>query len=449
MLVSAANLRHPKRRGAVIHQVFMAALWAKNGEFEVPQQFPVDTKSRSGGLGTLMNVATLKDDVVMLQQLVKRGAKFDPASVLHDVADGQCPNILAWLLDTHRAVLAAELMEHGSEFAVDCVKFGNLRSVQLLHGVGVDMTIKATPAEHCVDSVTPLQMAIMIDAVDIACWLLEVCPATAFAKTKSGKTCAVLAARRGHLTIVQALVRAGADMNARCCNGSFPLLAAAKASRWDVVRWLLQCCPGIIIHKHQRQRGAPVVASYAVRDNVVDVLQLLHAHQAPLHTRHVALDKADNTLLIAAANHGHVDVVRFLVSCAKMAAVINARDSDGCTAVHHAAVHGLDMLRALHDANANMCLRNHHERTIMHCAAFDGRLDVLLWALHTVPGLDGLETDIDGYTAADYARLVGNVECAAVFGAAVARVSAHRAQRWTPLRAAWCGGVAAAAKCAA
>jgi ankyrin repeat protein len=447
MVVSAANLRHPKRRGAVIRQVFMAALQAPPGQFVVPEQFPVNTKGFLRGAmnaRTLMKLALTKGDVPLVRQLVARGADFDlEDALLTAVIVAESFELLQWLLETHGAALTELLSIHGADLAVLCARRNCVQSLNLLHGAGMCMAAK----DHAT-SETPLQAALTAkDAMQAACWLLEACSATATAKWPNGDTCAIVAARRGQLEVLDALHRAGADMETKSCNGDTAILAAAKAGKWDVVRWLLAHYPAI---QTQTRRQRTTVASYAVEANALDVLQTLHARNIPLHTRNIAVDKDHNTLLISAATHGHVDMVRFLASCRGMP--LDARNKNfGTTAAHNAAQHsrqapGMAMLQALHDHGATLHVRSKSSgNTILHNAARLNYVDMMLWILDAVPQLTGFEKNLHGETAVDILNCHGYHYAARRFETAAQMRQDQRNLRWSAARAAWCAAATSAA----
>jgi ankyrin repeat protein len=448
--VSAANLRNRKRRVAVVRQVFTAAALAPPGEFEIPKEFPANTmttfKYDYGTVRTLFELALYKRDVPLLEQCVARGAKVNMYSalwhvVLYDFADG-----LQWFLERFAALLP-ELLQwpHGLIMAVQCARQGCKGTLQLLHKAGVDMIVK--PA----DGQTPLQAALYniheTKNVDVACWLLETVPAVAVVRQPNGDTPAIEAARYGQLDILAALRTAHADMDAKSRNGDTAILAAAKAGKWDAVRWLLAHYPAI---KTQTRRQRTTVASYAVEANALDVLQTLHARNIPLHTRNIAIDKDHNTLLISAAVHGYVDMVRFLASCRGMPLDARAK-TYGTTAAFTAALNynrndGITMLQALHDHGAALHLIDKSAgNTILHCAAGLNYVDMMLWILDAVPQLTGFEKNLHGETAVDILKLNGYRYAATTFETAAQRRQDQQSLRWSAARAAWCAAAASAA----
>src|SRR5205085_4514458 len=60
------------------------------------------------------------------------------------------------------------------------------------------------------------------------------------AADRRGQTSLVWAAADGHAAVVEALIRAGADVHARLKSGFTPLLFAAREGRTEVVRVLLR-----------------------------------------------------------------------------------------------------------------------------------------------------------------------------------------------------------------
>jgi len=79
--------------------------------------------------------------------------------------------------------------------------------------------------------------------------------------------------------------------------------------------------------------------------------------------------------LIVATRLGQLDSVKYLL---EHGAQVNLQDSDGKTALHHAAYGGhSNVMKELLDSKADMIARNEDGYTPLHLAAYDGHLNAV------------------------------------------------------------------------
>ena len=142
------------------------------------------------------------------------------------------------------------------------------------------------------------------------------------------------ASRMNRLTVVQSLLRHGADVNAPGLWGRTPLLFASDWGYLEIARWLIE-------------HGADVDAKAS------------NSHHTSLHL---------------AASGGHFEIVRMLF---EHDADINARNVSGCTPLHLASSRGhLDIVRFLLDHGADPKAGRNDQWTSLHGASFSGHLVV-------------------------------------------------------------------------
>ena len=164
-------------------------------------------------------------------------------------------------------------------------------------------------------------------------------------ETHTGNTALWIAARRGHLEVVEHLIEKGGDVNIASKDGSTPLIVACKGNYKEVVALLLD--KGADVTKKMRRDGS--TALDAARKNE-DVYKLLVAPDDPKFL--LAVDKGDfeavksiiegggvdvnlrekhtgNTALWIAAMRGHGFVVELLID--KGGADFNIANKDGST----------------------------------------------------------------------------------------------------------------------
>jgi uncharacterized protein len=118
----------------------------------------------------------------------------------------------------------------------------------------------------------------------------------------------VEAAGRGDLARVQALLRAGADIEQRDANGRTAVLAATDGNHVEVVRALI--ARGANVNAQDRQRDSAFLLAGA--RGYTDIVRATLAAGADLKST----NRFGGTALIPACDRGHVDTVRLLLTTA-------------------------------------------------------------------------------------------------------------------------------------
>ncbi|CAE7414636.1 unnamed protein product [Symbiodinium sp. CCMP2456] len=153
------------------------------------------------------------------------------------------------------------------------------------------------------------------------------------ARDERGNTALILASKTGHLKVVKALVKAGAPLEARNAKGQTALIIAAAKGLQEVVEALVKA-------------GAQLEAR----------------------------DEVGNTALIL-ASFGHLKVVKALV---KAGARLEARDENGGTALMFAAYNGYhEVVEVLVKAGAQLEARANDGKTVLIAASMGGHLKVV------------------------------------------------------------------------
>jgi uncharacterized protein len=210
-----------------------------------------------------------------------------------------------------------------------------------------------------IDGSTALHWAVERDDLELADLLLRA-GARVTAATREGVTPLQLAGINGSASMLQRLIKAGADPNAVLTTaGDTALMMAARTGRVDAVRVLLEAGASA---NAQETWGGTTPLMWAVSEGHVDAARALIAAGANVNVRSNYVAAANGrgfegrtpiagrqdpkveefasgwlTPLMLAAREGHVDVARLL---ADASADVNARAGDGKTALAMALFNG-------------------------------------------------------------------------------------------------------------
>eukprot|EP00729_Bicosta_minor_P014311 gene14311-biopygen31132 len=237
-----------------------------------------------------------------------------------------------------------------------------------------------------------------------------------------------LAAEKGHVDVVTALVASNADVNqAMTTNGCTPVYVAAEKGHVDVVTALV--AHNADVNQAKTTDGSTPVY-VASQHGHVDVVTALVAHNADVNQ---AKTTDGSTPVYVAAWKGHVDVVTALV--AGNADVNQAKTTNGCTPVFVAAQHGhVDVVTALVASNADVNqARTDIGATPVYVAAQEGHGDVVT-ALVAGNAEVNQATTTNGTTPVYIAAQKGHIDVVTALVASNADVNQARKDGWTPLK---------------
>ena len=185
-----------------------------------------------------------------------------------------------------------------------------------------------------------------------------------------------LATEEGHLEIVQALITAGANIEATDHQGNTPLHLAVNHGHLKVVQALVNAGA----NKDTPNKLGCTPLHLAVNHGHLKVVQALVNAGA----KKDATTMLDETPLHLAAEKGHLEVVRALVNAG---ANKDATTILGKTPLHLAAENGhLKVVQALITAGANIATQDHAQQTALDIAQANGKQDVVNY-LSNVPQL--------------------------------------------------------------
>ncbi|XP_067943351.1 putative ankyrin repeat protein RF_0381 [Watersipora subatra] len=226
-------------------------------------------------------------------------------------------------------------------------------------------------------------------------------------KNSSGYSSLHLAVQNGQQEMVSYLLRSGADVNDLDDDNHTPLYWAVVQSNPDMLSELIRAGADLIVEDSFKAiplHYAVQICENSKEESVKTVELLLECSESINHpdsggrtpiiwacsvgshtaTRMLIKAGADVTLtdsdgltgLHCAASHGHSEVIDVLVS--KSNCEVDCADQLGCTPLFYAASHGQpSALQKLLTYGANPNHRDARGRTASHCAAAQGRTDLL------------------------------------------------------------------------
>lgn len=166
------------------------------------------------------------------------------------------------------------------------------------------VTPKATATDALTPQPTPAQASVRSTPTVIA---MTISPTPLSPEDRARLTAELVrAAEAGDVDAVGAALRQGADRDGRDARGRTPLMAATHGNQVDVVRVLLDA--GSDVDLQDDRLDNPFL--YAGAEGLLDILRLTIA--AGADTR--LTNRFGGTALIPAAERGHVDVVRELLT---------------------------------------------------------------------------------------------------------------------------------------
>jgi len=292
---------------------------------------------------------------------------------LRDATTGGHHDVVALLLEHGADPNASEsTLVHGT------IRDNDVRMARLLlaHGAAVDVPDEygGTPLDravylghrelctlfHDAGAELDLYAACVIGDLDVVNSALEEDPARAGRKQEArhGLTPMILAAREGHVEVMERLVQAGASILDATENGLTPLRASVSGGRIEAVAWLL--ARGSLADRRSETSSTPL-STAAVHDQALAAALLLRGG-ADIGVR----DDFGNALLHEAARHDACSVIEVLLEAG---ADIEARNDQGWTPLHVAAQKGkLEAAALLLERGADVNARGHRRETPLFVA---------------------------------------------------------------------------------
>ena len=216
----------------------------------------------------------------------------------------------------------------------------------------------------------------------------------------NGETALMAAAAKGRFEIVELLINAGADVNAKGAGGITALMRAATEGQVEIVATLLDAGADVL----EVGVDGATAQTLAERNGHTEVAELLRE----------ALQQELDDALFEAASSGEARNVRDLL----LAGADADAERDGVTALMAAAAAGhANVVSALVQAGAGVEATGEAGMTALMKAAEDCQTKVVRILLRA--GADAQAKDVHGCTALSLAERIGCAETAAAIRAAV------------------------------
>jgi ankyrin repeat protein len=212
------------------------------------------------------------------------------------------------------------------------------------------------------------------------------------------------AVTRNHVDVVNALLKHGANVNARGPFGVTALMYASHAS-FETIKALLDA--GAAVDARDEDRATALM--YAADGGRTATVKILLDHGANINAKGSISKNADSTALHYAALAGHADTISELLH---RGSDPNAKNADGMTPLMWASFSAdIPSVKALLDAGADPSARSNNGRTTAwERAIFSQRrgIDVIRLLIERKANIN-LTTN-DGHTPLDFANLKGDAE---------------------------------------
>ena len=257
--------------------------------------------------------------------------------------------------------------------------FGKLGTVKMLVRAGAGVRVAGNTGATC------LMLAAYFGHTETVRYLVGLPDVEVNHEENKGFTALHFAVQEGHDDVVEVLIDAGADIDARTSEGCTHLHYACGGGKLAIVKVLVKA-------------GADVCATYS--EGTTCVMSAVHDRHTETVRYLVSLPDVDVnheendsfTALHFAVQEGHHDVVEVLIDAG---ADIEAKSSEGCAPLHYACGDGkLAIVKLLVKAGADVCATDDQGSTCLNVASGNGHTE-------TVRYLVGL-TEVDVNAANDH-----------------------------------------------
>ena len=299
----------------------------------------------------------------------------------------------------HLCTKYAEMIKYvdndGNTPAHDAAASGNIKTLKYLLNNHIEPYVCSR------DGCTLLHEACYYCRTEVMKYLAANFPKMLHSRSNNGYSCCHAAALGGSVEILDFLIRSGADPGALSEDGSTILHEAAFSGKLDMVKYVSDHCPEMFEIANVRTYLA---VHFAAQEGHLDVLMhILSMGEGPVP------DTCENqTILHISAYNGRMNIVQYI--CNKHTEMLCKKDLNGALASHYAARGGfMDILDLLLSKGPDVCATTSTGATILHLAAFDGKVDAVKHICNKYPKLLH-KLDNTGHDVAHYGAGSGNLD---------------------------------------
>jgi ankyrin repeat protein len=245
----------------------------------------------------------------------------------------------------------------------------------------------------------------------------------------------------GHTKVVELLISAGANIEARDHEQVTPLLISIVIGNVDIVRYLLKVGADISARSMGEKTALHIAMQGGTKGPIkdADIVKILLENHIEIDAR----DAKGATALHDASGRGRDDLAILLLDAG---ADVNARDANGETCLHQAADQGhLGVAEILLSRGTDPNIRSDNSRTALHLAAAQGSEPLVSLLLRYKA--DYLLRISTGETPLHYAAVYGKEDAVKALLLAGATCDDNTNTGVTPLQYAVCNGHVKAAQC--
>ena len=288
-------------------------------------------------------------------------------SVLHKAVQNGNLEMVKFLISIGACIEDEDRIEEMTPLHFAAIE-GHIEIMKILLKKGANVEAKNKFGE------TPLHLA---DSPDVIKCLLE--NNSSFggipidSKDKDGFTPLHVATKNGNIVIAKCLVDYGADLDAKDENGLTPLHYSTIYGHLEIVKYLIKF--GANIEARDMEGCTPL--HDAIRYGTsLDVAKYLIEKNANINSK----DNRTNTPLGLAARLNKLDMVELLVAgntTSSSKCQLDSKNITGSTALHAAAKHGyLDVLKYLVEHGAKIDIRNNKGKTAFELSKEKGHTEI-------------------------------------------------------------------------
>lgn len=340
--------------------------------------------------------------------VVKRQTSARPVSSSPLLAACQQSNtvLVDWLL-AHGADVdfceSRDLMGATGPALVTCSEKGHLEMVDRLLRAGADVNLCGRTGRFA-SVASPLYIACEKEHVDVAKRLLDAGAKMCFEDAEDGSSHALLGAvRGGSLSVVNMLLQAGADPDARRVSKEYgeltALSQACMGENLDIVVSLLNAGANVHKYSHLDEHHEPPIHT-ASRLGTAEIVRVLGQHGANPDEQ----VQEGWTALHKAARRGCADIVKVLVK--DLQANTSLAIINGSKSTHTAAQwNKFECLRILMESGLDLNAPNESGKTPLHWAVEGQAVQTVQWLLEN-GGDRSIKEHTTDMTPGDYAMVM-------------------------------------------